>query len=176
MSSETATSAASDAPAPASTTPTAPPPPAEPLPVTACNAAQRRYTNSICAPAVIAVVLAAWLTASTSVRTATPRAAHAGSSAAALQDRIDPNTAPWWELTALPQIGPTIAQRIVAFREDHAAHAASPAFACLADLDRVRGIGPKTLARIGPFLRFAPPPSPPPSPSPHDTAASSDDG
>ena len=67
--------------------------------------------------------------------------------------RIDPNAAPWWELTALPAIGETTARAIVDYRESAAA-AGQPAFTQAADLDRVRGIGPKTIARIAPYLRF----------------------
>lgn len=48
------------------------------------------------------------------------------------------------ELTSLPGIGPTIAQRIVEGRPYHVAE----------DLLDIKGIGPKTLARIASRLRF----------------------
>ncbi|UCC31731.1 MAG: helix-hairpin-helix domain-containing protein [Phycisphaerales bacterium] len=71
---------------------------------------------------------------------------------------IDPNTAPWWELTVLPRIGESTARKIVRYRET--VRGISPdgagvvAFGCAADLARVRGIGPKTLQRIGRYLDF----------------------
>ena len=66
---------------------------------------------------------------------------------------IDPNTAPWWELTALPRIGEVLARKIVAYRETHqAAHEKSPVFARAEDLQRVPGIGPKTVTRLRPHL------------------------
>jgi DNA uptake protein ComE-like DNA-binding protein len=65
---------------------------------------------------------------------------------------IDPNTAPWWELTALPDIGEGTARKIVEYREAHADR--SPVFRRPDDLEPVPGIGPKTIRRIGPYLRF----------------------
>lgn len=62
----------------------------------------------------------------------------APASLAALQQRVDVNSASVEELTSLPGIGPTIAARIVAGRP-------------YADLDAlldVKGIGPKRLAAI----------------------------
>ncbi len=79
---------------------------------------------------------------------------------------IDPNVAPWYELTVLPRIGEGMAEEIIGYRET-AAHVVPvfnrletgstptrPAFTCPADLTRIRGIGPKTIRRMGPFLRF----------------------
>ncbi len=72
---------------------------------------------------------------------------------------IDPNVAPWWELTALPRIGRGVAREIIRYRESAGkspvAGGVTPAFAAVVDLARVRGIGPKTLQRIGPYLDFA---------------------
>lgn len=69
---------------------------------------------------------------------------------------VDPNVAPWWELTVLPRIGSTTAHRVVAYRETvrTARHDSdeTPAFEQVADLARVPGIGPKTLQRISPYL------------------------
>lgn len=71
---------------------------------------------------------------------------------------IDPNQAPWYEFTVLPRIGESLARRITAYRTE-ASHrtgdgARSPVFHSAADLDDVRGIGPKTVLRIAPHLRF----------------------
>jgi DNA uptake protein ComE-like DNA-binding protein len=64
--------------------------------------------------------------------------------------RLDPNTATADELQLLPRIGPTLAARIIEARSS----AETVAFRTLDDLDAVRGIGPVTLARIGPYLVF----------------------
>ena len=60
--------------------------------------------------------------------------------------RVDVNTAQWPELSQLPGIGETLAQRIVQSR------AVRGRFLDHQDLRRVRGIGPKTLERIRPYL------------------------
>jgi DNA uptake protein ComE-like DNA-binding protein len=71
------------------------------------------------------------------------------------QTRVDPNVAPWWELAALPEIGESTARAIEAFRvEARSRGAKEPVFARPSDLDLVHGIGPKTLSRIAPYLRF----------------------
>ena len=77
---------------------------------------------------------------------------------------VDPNTADWAELTYLPQIGEAIAKRIVAYRQEQAPLASPKAggeqarvFTCPEDLAAVRGIGPKTLEAIAPYLRFTSP-------------------
>lgn len=72
--------------------------------------------------------------------------------------RLNPNLAPWWELTVLPEIGPSLARRIVDYRVAHAAKgnatSAVPAFRSVDDLDAVKGIGPKTIARLASHLQF----------------------
>lgn len=69
--------------------------------------------------------------------------------------RVDPNQAEWWELAALPRIGEVTAKKIVEYRRDHAAMPADePVFRTAQDLTRVRGIGPKTVERLTPFLSF----------------------
>jgi competence ComEA-like helix-hairpin-helix protein len=60
--------------------------------------------------------------------------------------RIDLNRASVAELIRLPGIGPSLAGRIVADRDQHGAFPSPEA------LLRVRGIGPKTLDRIRGFL------------------------
>ena len=63
-----------------------------------------------------------------------------------IQYAVDINTATWPEFAQLPQIGETLARRIVESRE------AEGPFRDHDDLLRVRGIGPKTLDGIRPYL------------------------
>ncbi|MGM0451638.1 MAG: ComEA family DNA-binding protein [Thermodesulfobacteriota bacterium] len=58
-------------------------------------------------------------------------------------EKININTASAQQLEALQGIGPTIAQRIVEYRESQ-----SEGFASVDQLAEVKGIGPKTLAEI----------------------------
>jgi len=66
------------------------------------------------------------------------------------QYQVDINTADWPALTLLPNIGETLARRIVAHRE------ANGAFHRVDDLTNVRGIGEKTLAHLKPHCFVAP--------------------
>jgi competence protein ComEA len=63
---------------------------------------------------------------------------------------VDINEAAWPELTVLPGVGETLAKRIVQSRADQGD------FRDLDDLRRVRGIGPRTLERIKPYVRPLP--------------------
>lgn len=71
---------------------------------------------------------------------------------------VEPNLAPWWELTVLPRIGEITARAIVTYRETPGNGGGKgrtpPVFQTPGDLARVRGIGPKTVTRIAPYLRF----------------------
>ncbi len=61
---------------------------------------------------------------------------------------LDPNTAPPEALLALPKLGPAMVARIVEAREVRP-------FRSLEDLDqRVRGIGPATIASLRPYLKI----------------------
>ena len=59
---------------------------------------------------------------------------------------VDINRATWPEIAQLPDIGETLAKRIVESRD------ADGPFRDHDDLRRVRGIGPKTLERMRPYL------------------------
>jgi competence protein ComEA len=60
---------------------------------------------------------------------------------------VDLNRAQWPELAQLPGIGPVLARRIVDSRKTDGP------FSTPDDLIRIRGIGPKRLARIRPYLK-----------------------
>jgi len=60
--------------------------------------------------------------------------------------RIDINVAGWPELTLLPNIGETLARRIVAHRDQHGP------FVQIEQLLDVDGIGPKTLEQLRPYV------------------------
>jgi competence ComEA-like helix-hairpin-helix protein len=62
---------------------------------------------------------------------------------------LDLNRAGAADLELLPGVGPALAQRIVSYRATHGA------FASIDALAQVRGIGPKTLARLRPLLSIA---------------------
>jgi competence protein ComEA len=61
--------------------------------------------------------------------------------------RVDINSADWPELAQLPEMGESLAQKIVAWRKEHGP------FKDLTDLRRVKGIGPKKYEAVRPFLR-----------------------
>jgi competence protein ComEA len=63
-----------------------------------------------------------------------------------LDFRLDVNSATWVEWTQLEGIGDALARRIVADREIQGP------FSSIDDLRRVKGIGPKTLEKIRPWL------------------------
>ncbi len=63
---------------------------------------------------------------------------------------VDVNSAEWPELAQLPGIGETLAKRIVESREKDGP------FIDHNELRRVRGIGPRTLEKMRPYLRPMP--------------------
>jgi competence protein ComEA len=63
---------------------------------------------------------------------------------------VDLNTARWAELAQLPGIGEGLARRIVESREREGP------FVDHDDLRRIRGIGPKTMEQLRPYLRPMP--------------------
>lgn len=67
-----------------------------------------------------------------------------------LEYQIDLNSATWVEWSQLPGIGPQLAHRIVQDREDRGP------FRTLDELKRVKGIGPKKIEAVRPFVRQGP--------------------
>jgi competence protein ComEA len=61
--------------------------------------------------------------------------------------QVDLNTADWPELTVLPDIGETLARRIVESREREGPYRGAD------DLRRVKGIGPVTVENVRPYVR-----------------------
>ena len=70
---------------------------------------------------------------------------------AAAPEKINVNAADAAALCALPGIGPAYAARIVAYRERHGP------FDRPEDLTAVKGIGPKTVDRLQPYITCGPP-------------------
>lgn len=64
---------------------------------------------------------------------------------------IDINKASWVEWAQLDGIGEKLGRRIVKDREDHGP------FRSIGDLARVRGLGPKLIDKIKPYLKSASP-------------------
>jgi DNA uptake protein ComE-like DNA-binding protein len=72
-----------------------------------------------------------------------------------LEGRINPNYAPPASLIRLPGIGIGRAGAIVAYRENFSKkNSSSRAFRNCDDLQKVKGIGPKTTQNISPWLKF----------------------
>lgn len=61
-------------------------------------------------------------------------------------ERLDPNRADVLQLDRLPKVGPSLAERIVAWRDEHGP------FRSLADFDAVPGVGPALLESVEPYL------------------------
>jgi competence ComEA-like helix-hairpin-helix protein len=72
-----------------------------------------------------------------------------------LDDRINPNNAPAVSLMRLQGVGLSRAEAIVACRENFGEkERRGPAFREANDLQKVRGIGPRTAQNIGQWLKF----------------------
>lgn len=71
-----------------------------------------------------------------------------------LDEKINPNDAPVASLVRLPGIGVGRAEAIVAYRENFSKEGQSKAFQNSDDLQKVKGIGPKTVENISEWLKF----------------------
>lgn len=132
--------------------------------------AQRRIGSDIARTTILLVALWGLLAWSLVTRNRQRSSLPAGAETASV--RLDPNTAPWTELAALPGLGPGLARRIIAYRENYAQEHSDPLpFRGPKDLEDVRGIGPKRSAQLTPFLAF---PQDDPSAPPTGAMPSSD--
>ncbi|WP_291430033.1 ComEA family DNA-binding protein [Deinococcus sp.] len=61
-----------------------------------------------------------------------------------ISGRVNLNTATPEQLEALPKVGPSLAAKLIAGRP----------YRSLADLDRVKGVGPSTLKTLSPLVSF----------------------
>lgn len=68
-----------------------------------------------------------------------------------LDSRINPNKASVDSLARLPGLGPKRAGAIIAYRDNCGS---TPAFNESKDLQKVNGIGPKTVERVNDLIRF----------------------
>jgi competence ComEA-like helix-hairpin-helix protein len=71
-----------------------------------------------------------------------------------LDGRINPNESPASSLARLPGIGASLSRRIVSYREKWIKQYGAAAFQTSDDLEKVKGIGPKTVQNINPWLKF----------------------
>lgn len=74
-----------------------------------------------------------------------------------IRDTVNPNTAPLEELVVLPRIGESLARAVILHRRQEGRNPTSAAdrvFHSATDLLPVRGIGPKTVAKIQHELHF----------------------
>ena len=76
------------------------------------------------------------------------------SSGIELDNKINANDAPVASLVRLPGIGVSRAEAIVAYRENFGKERQSKAFQNSDDLQKIKGIGPKTVQNISEWLKF----------------------
>ncbi len=70
-------------------------------------------------------------------------------------EKLNPNTAPVGSLIRLPGIGLTRARAIAAYRDAVCGKTGGVAFRRPEDLERIKGIGPKTAQDIADWLEFS---------------------
>lgn len=119
--------------------------PIEPAIILGLNEGDRRIVR--CLIVVALLLMAVQWYRLTQVRPAPISISHPAN----YQFRLDINDATWVEWMQLEGIGETLARRIVTDRQERGP------FRSIDDVERVTGIGPKTLDRLRPHLTLAPP-------------------
>ncbi len=84
-----------------------------------------------------------------------PRNPSRGDRAAELASRLDPNTADWQALAAIPNLGEKRAHDIVAFRDRiQKEKPGTIVFKSVYDLRAIRGLGPATVEKLRDYMIF----------------------
>lgn len=119
------------------------PSPAPPTPSDALIRPRERRTVAVLAAGALALLAAGWWRHAhepggmIDIDRAPPLTA---------QFQLNVNQADWPELIQLPGVGRTLAERLIAEREERGE------FRSVEELTRVSGIGPRTIERIRPYL------------------------
>jgi DNA uptake protein ComE-like DNA-binding protein len=106
--------------------------------------------------AALLVVLGVCALACLLVGAGRPDASNSAEPVCAANGKLAPNVAAWWELAQLPGLGEVTAKAVVEYREARAEGTSRPvrAFREAADLQAVKGIGPKRSEQLRPHLIF----------------------
>jgi len=112
----------------------------------------QKAENDVCASAFgLAILFALLVGACIMVLQGQPRTL----ASMRLDESINPNTASIASLLRLSGIGPLRAQAIVAYRQAFVAdQPGQKPFQVLDDLTHIKGLGPRTVSALGPWLRF----------------------
>lgn len=98
-------------------------------------------------PIVVLGVLAVWSSSRVPFETDDPAALLTEQTA--VETRIDLNHATVQELQSLPRIGPTLADRIIEYRDERGP------FTSVSELDAIKGIGPKTIEALKRYVMIS---------------------
>ena len=106
----------------------------------------RTHAVAFAVAATVALILCAGLVL--------PRIGESDSAGIELRVGVNPNDAPAGSLMRLPGVGPSRANAIISYRQRFEEENGRRAFESPGDLTKVRGIGPKTAGKMGPWLEF----------------------
>ena len=95
---------------------------------------------------IVPVLLFLWIFSSVSLGHELPAAGQLGPSPPVAATPLNLNEATAEQLDGLPEVGPALAGRIVAYRDQHGP------FTRFEQLDEVKGIGTRTLEKLRPHL------------------------
>ncbi len=83
-----------------------------------------------------------------------PARSESGTAGSGIDSRINPNTAEIESLVRLPDVGFSLAESIVQYRDNFARSDGRRAFETLDDLQNVKGLGPARVQNMKEFLKF----------------------